>query len=126
MISTLMVTKEKSTFAGIIETFVNEDFKIFWCDSGTDALFLLTESSIDLLIVDERLPDMTARQFIEKIVMENPMINCVVASPISEEEFHEKYEGLGLLMQFPVVPGRKEAQKLLEHMEHIFHLQIKQ
>ncbi len=120
MISTLMVTKKKSIFAGIIETFVNEDFKIFWSDSGTDALFLVKENFIDLLIIDEKLPDMTARQFIEKIIMKNPMINCVVASPISEEAFHEKYEGLGLLMQFPVMPGKKEAQKLFEHMEHIF------
>ena len=126
MISALMVSKEKVTFQGIIDTLVDENIDIYWSDSGTQALSLLLEKSIDLLIIDEQLPDMAGRQFIEKIVMKNPMINCVVASPLAHKEFHDAYEGLGVLMQFPVVPGKKDAQKLLEHMKQIFDLQVKQ
>ncbi len=125
MISVLIVSKEKVTFQDIINTLVNNNYKIYWSSSGTEAISLIDEMTIDLLIIDEAMPDITGRQFIEKIVMKNTMINCVVASPLAHEKFHEIYEGLGVLMQFPVMPGRKEAQELLEHMEHIFHLQTK-
>ncbi len=125
MISALIVSEKKVIFQDIVSTLVNSSFKVYWSNSGTEAISLINKRTIDLLIIDETMPDMTGRQFIEKIVMKNPMINCVVASPLSQEKFHEIYEGLGVLMQFPVMPGRKEGQNLLKHMERIFHLQTK-
>jgi len=35
---------------------------------------------------------------------------------LSNKKFHEVYEGLGVLMQFPVVPGKKHAQKLWDNI----------
>jgi DNA-binding response OmpR family regulator len=125
MISTLMVSCDKKFFEDIESVLTENNIKPFWSGSGTNALSRLSEDSIDLVIIEENLPDMAGRQFIEKIVMKNPMINCVVASPSHKEEFHETYEGLGVLMQFSAVPGKKEAVKLLAYMKQVFNLQIK-
>jgi DNA-binding NtrC family response regulator len=125
MISTLMVSGDKNFFADIESVLAENNIRSCWSGSATNALSRLSEDSIDLVIIEESLPDMAGRQFIEKIVMKNPMINCVVASPLNKNEFHEAYEGLGVLMQFPAVPGKEEAEKLLAHMKHIFDLQIK-
>jgi two-component SAPR family response regulator len=125
MISILMVSREKDTFAGIIEPFAKADFKIYWASSGANTFSLLSEKTIDLVIVDENISDMTGRQFIEKVVMENPIINCVVSSSLGHKEFHETYEGLGVLMQFSVKPDKTEVQSLIEHMNLIFNLQKK-
>ncbi len=62
---------------------------------------------------------MTGRKLVETIIFKNPMINCVVLSALSHDEFHEAYEGLGVLMQFPLKPDKTSALKLLDHMNRI-------
>ena len=47
------------------------------------------------------------------------MINCAVVSTLSSADFHEASEGLGILMQLPAEPGKKEADQLLEHLKKI-------
>ncbi len=123
MISALMVSRDKLFFSGIKSVLAQENIKTVWCPTGEKALSMLSANSIDLIIIDETLPDMTGRQFIETVVIKNPMTNCVVASPLSKKEFHEAYEGLGVLMQFPVISGEREAWKLLERSQQIFNLQ---
>ncbi len=126
MISTRMVSRDRSFFAGIETAMVENNFKTEWSPTGATALAMLLVKPIDLIIIDEKLPDMTGRQFIGKVMMKNPRIHCIVASPLTKKKFHQAYEGLGVLMQFPVMPGGKEVQKLLERMEHIFDLKVKQ
>jgi two-component SAPR family response regulator len=123
MINALIVSMDKTVFSDVETALVENGIKVDWCDSGTLALSMLMEEPNDLVVADETLPDMTGRSFIEKVIMTNPMINCVVASSYSKKDFHEVYEGLGVLMQFPVAPGRKEAQELIEYLKKIRHLQ---
>ncbi len=125
MIHMLIVSKDRQTFSNIENVFTQSQFETDWSNSGEAALSLLLEKSYDLLIIEEALPDMTGRNFIESVVTTSPMINCVVASPLTKKKFHQAYEGLGVLMQFTIMPGRKEAQNLLDHYKQILSLQNK-
>ena len=125
MIHTLIVSKDRQTFSNVEEMFSKSRFETDWSDSGTTALSLLLEKSYDLLIIEEALPDMTGKNFIADVVKTSPMINCVVSSPLTKKRFHQVYEGLGVLMQFTIMPGRKEAQNLLDHYKQISSLQNK-
>ncbi len=125
MISISMVSRDKRFFEGIEGVLTENKIKTDWRSTGEKALSRALSTPIDLIIIDEDLPDMTGRQFIEKLVMKNPMIHCVVASPLTKKEFHERYEGFGILMQFPVFPNRREIENLREHMNHIFNLHLK-
>ena len=125
MIHTLIVSKDRQTFSKIEEVFAQSQFETDWSDSGATALSLLLVKSYDLLIIEEALPDMTGKNFIESVVKTAPMINCVIASPQTKKKFHQAYEGLGVLMQFTIMPGRKEAQNLLDHYKQISSLQNK-
>lgn len=122
MISALMVSKDKLFFSEVESVLAQKNIKTDWRLTGTQALSRQSTDQIDLIIIDENLPDMTGQQFVEHVVMQNPMINCVVASSLSKKEFHKAYEGLGVLMQFPVIPGNKEACALLERIQKIFNL----
>ncbi len=122
MISISMASREKRFFAGMESILAENKIKTDWSPSGATALSRSLAEPTDLMIIDENLPDMTGRQFIEKLVMQNPMINCVVASPLTKKEFHDTYEGYGILMQFPVLPGKIEAKTLIEHMNYISKL----
>ena len=123
MVSALMVSHYKSFFEKIECVLVENNIKTDWNETGAKALSTIMAKPIDLIIIDEKLPDIAGKELVKKVISKKPMINCVVASPLIKKEFHKAYEGFGVLMQFPVISGKKEAQKLLERLKHILDLQ---
>ncbi|CCK79879.1 MULTISPECIES: response regulator [Desulfobacula] len=119
MIHILLVSREKNAFEKLETAFSDNKITTEWTDKGQEALSRLTEKKIDLFITEEQLPDMTGRELIEKVLFKNAMMNCVVLSELAHDEFHEAYEGLGVLMQFPLVPDKEHVQKLLDHLNLI-------
>ena len=50
--------------------------------------------------------------------MVNAMVNTAVVSPLSDEEFHEASEGLGILGRLPNEPGMNDAGELLRKLQN--------
>jgi len=119
MIHILLVNQDKHIFKDFEAGFPEAGATIEWTDSGQKALLRLSEEKFDLFITHEHLPDMTGRKLIEKVLSKNAMMNCVVLSALSHKDFHETYEGFGVLMQFPLVPGKEQAENLLDHLNRI-------
>ena len=80
---------------------------------------MVSGMSFDLVVVDEKLGDMTGIEFIETLVSVNPMINFAAVSPLPSDEFHEVSEGLGILAQLPVLPGAKDSEDVLKRLNHL-------
>lgn len=122
MIKVLFASQDKALFSDMIDGFQNHGIQVNSALSGASALTLLAETSYDLLITDEVLPDMSGKALIEKTIRQNPLINCVAVSTLSHKDFHEEFEGMGVLMQFPTKPGKEDVQKLLDHLNKIYSL----
>ncbi len=119
----VLAARDGRVFSAIEPILENSDFKIQRVDSGKAALALCEDQrKIDLLITDETLEDMDAKELVEKAIMINPMINCAPVSSLAHKDFHDLFEGLGVLMQFPVKPDEKDAKKLIECIDKIFSL----
>ena len=119
-----MVSQDKSTFEKITNQFSDNDFSTEWVNSAQDAILQLDNKKFDLFIISEDLPDMTGRQLIEKALFQNAMMNSVVLSQLTHKEFHEIYEGLGVLMQFPLKPETKDVQNLMKHLDRINNINL--
>jgi DNA-binding NtrC family response regulator len=115
----LLVGPEKNSFKDINASFSENKITPLWTDTAEKALVLVAGKKFDLVIIHEQVPDMTAKKLVENIITLNAMMNCVVLSAMSDEDFHEAYEGLGVLMQFPLTPGKAEAKKLQDHLARI-------
>lgn len=87
--------------------------------SGRQVLETVLVGDFDLLIADESLGDMSGMKLIQEVITLRPMLNCAVVSSLSSDHFHEASEGLGILMQLPNGPGRKEAGALMNHLQKI-------
>lgn len=87
--------------------------------TGAAGFLLLKNKQIDLAIVDEQFDDMSGIAFVKQLVKSNPLVNTAIVSTLSEEEFHEATEGLGVLMQLPEQPQEKNAETLLAILEKI-------
>lgn len=113
-----IVTGRQERFAELADTLAGqaEGTTVRWHPSGTAALEAATDSATDLMVVDENLADFTALAFLRKLMAVNAMINTAVASSLTVEDFHETYEGLGVLMQLPPKPDRASAMDLIERL----------
>jgi len=120
MIKLLLVTSEKDPFSEFVSVLKNkDDVELFSTSTGQEALALVSENPVDLVIVDDNISDMTGIEFMKKLLPINPMINYAAVSPLAHEEFHEVSEGLGVLMQLPVGPGEFEAEDLLKRLKNL-------
>ncbi|OGR14526.1 MAG: hypothetical protein A2277_14170 [Desulfobacterales bacterium RIFOXYA12_FULL_46_15] len=115
----LLVNPEKEIFKTLELSFSENGFTTQWTGTAENALHLIAKKKFDLVILHEQLPDMTGRKLVEAVINLNAMMNCIVISALSKEEFHEVYEGLGVLMQFPLLPGKADAQRLFDHLARI-------
>ena len=120
MTKILLVTSEKEPFSKFDRVLKQKDnVELSWASTGQEALEALSDKPVDLVVVNENIGDMTGIEFMKKLIMINPMINCAAVSSLSHEEFHEASEGLGVLMQLPVSPGEVEAKDLLKRLKNL-------
>lgn len=121
--SCLIVSRDKENFSSVEQALIKNHMDIEWIDSGKKLLSLLSEypanKKIELVIIDGNLPDENARDLVEKVIMQAPMTNCVATSALSPEDFHETFEGFGVLMQLPLKPEARDAQDLVTHLNKI-------
>ena len=121
MMKILLLTSDKDSL-NVFSTAIAEDANtdLLWAISGNEALSIIKNTKIQLVVADEKLEDMTGLEFIKKLVMINPFVNCMLLSPLSHDDFHEVTEGLGVLMQLPLQPGERDASALLQYLNKIY------
>ncbi len=119
MLNLLLVGDKKTALSGLESILKGyDDIELSYAESGKSALEII-DKEIDLVVTDEQLSDMTGLEFAKKLVTKNPMINCVAFSSLSEEDFHEASEGLGLMDHLPLEPAKEHVEKLLEGLRFI-------
>lgn len=119
MTQLLFVTRDQANFSDLSAGIENQGVTIHWAASGDQALKTIGIQSIDLVLTDETLGDMTGLDLIKRMVAINSMINYAAVSSLSKEAYHEASEGLGILMQLPATPGRADGQRLMAHLNQI-------
>ncbi len=122
MINVLLASAEKTALSHVTATLEENNIQTVWAESGSMALSMISDKTYDLIITDEQLGDMSGLEFAKKAISINPMINCAAVSSLPAKEYHEKSEGLGLLMQLPPDPGEEHARNLLKHLNSILTL----
>ena len=120
MIKILLVTSERESFSEFASALgKNDDVELSWAANGQEALEEIPDNPFDLVVVNENIGDMTGIEFMRKLLMINPMINCAAVSSLAHEEFHEASEGLGVLMQLSLSLGEFEAEDLLKRLKNL-------
>lgn len=119
MTQALLVTTDKNNLKDLALGLDLPNGAIHWASSGDEALEIINQKTLDLVISDEQLADMTGLAFVEKLVKINPMINCAAVSSLSRSEYHEASEGLGILMQLPAPPSQSDGQALMAYLKKV-------
>lgn len=91
----LVVEDDDSTFELVKERLEGEGFQLSRAHTGFKAMNLSSESPSDLILLDYRLPDMTARQIIEFLNYNGLNIPFVIMTAHGDEELAVEMMNLG-------------------------------
>jgi len=120
MFKLILVSPDRASLSELVSALAeHKDVDLSWAASGEQGLEIASETSIDLVITDEEVGDMTGLEFAERLLSVNPRINCASVSHLSPENFHDASEGLGLMAQLPVRPGKVDAEKLIQCLRNL-------
>ncbi len=120
MFRLLLIGMENDNFLGIVKALrENNSVELDRADSGGGALASLMGKTADLVVAAEHLADMSGLEFAAKLVVQNPVVNCALVSSLSEADFHEASEGLGILAQLPPEPDASQAASLIKKLDVI-------
>lgn len=124
MIHAVIVGTNQEIFADVARVLQQHSVDITWLPNGTSALDHIAENrensrTTDLLITDDALEDMTGRTLVEQVITQSPVTSCVAKSDLSEDRFHDYFEGLGVLMQLPLNPDTTDGEALVVCMKKI-------
>ena len=117
----VFVNRDKAQFKELEQMLARHSIEVKWCATGKELLSLIADTPkgqwIDLVIMEEVLPDMDAKALVEAVTTQSPMTNCVITGTMDKKKFHDVHEGYGVLMQLPVQPGQDDARKLEDHLK---------
>ena len=122
MIKAMLVSANKDSFSDIKSVFAENNVETMWAESGSKALSIVFKTSLDIIVIDESVADMTGLDLAKKLISKNPMLNIAIISTLSAEDFHESSAGLGILMQLSPAPSKSESEKLLANLNNILSL----
>lgn len=73
----LIVDDEKEILRSLTLTFM-DDYEVFTASSGIEGLEIVKKQAIALVIADQRMPEMTGVEFLEKVLAINPCIIRII------------------------------------------------
>ncbi|MBU1172856.1 MAG: hypothetical protein KKD44_25130 [Proteobacteria bacterium] len=125
MMSFLLVCDESDTlneFERCLEGL--PDISLQKVTSGQDALDLVKDKAnkVDLAVVDQMVGGMPGIRWVEQMLPLNPMVNTALVSSLSDEDFHEYTEGLGVLMRIPLDPDKTTVTRVVERLVKVLSL----
>jgi len=119
----VFVSKDKTQLKGLEQMLDQNSIDIEWCATGKALLSLIANTPkgqwIDLVIMEENLPDMNAKALVQAVTTQSPMTNCAITGTMDKKQFHDVYEGYGVLMQLSVEPGQDDARNLEDQLKKI-------
>lgn len=93
--------------------------ELFRVKSVSEVSHILSSNTIELVVIDETLADISGLALAEQVAKNHPFVNSVLVSELPGSEFHERTEGLGVLMQLRTPLEEGQAGEVLDRLAHI-------
>jgi DNA-binding NtrC family response regulator len=107
----LFVDDETDTINALKRFLRKEPFTKIFVDSGDEALKVLEGGSVDILVTDALMPNMSGPELIREVRSRYPDIICLLVTGSNEVDHIVKSVGIGNIFGFIVKPIEPEPFK---------------
>ena len=122
--SVLYIDQEEKNLAGFASAF-SQDYHIYTAGSGRSALVIMEERTIQLVIANERLPDMNGISLLEKIMSLYPDCTRILQTTSGDMETLIRAVNRGIVFTHVAWPWEKENLKItIDGALEVYHLRI--
>lgn len=126
MTRAILVNTEPVRFSPLEGMLGQQGLDVEYARSGKDLLERLDTASkhrpVTLVILSSGLEDMGPKPLVEAVTAKSPFSHCVVAGTMEDSQFHDFFEGYGVLMQIPETPGPEDVKTLSDHLDTLTRL----
>lgn len=109
--SILYIDEEKQNLISF-ETIFSLDYHIFTASSGQAALEVMEQNTVQLVITDQQLPDMSGIEFLEQILVNHPDCMRMIMTGASDKDAIIQAFNKGYIYRYVVKPWNREDLKL--------------
>lgn len=106
-LSILYLDDEEHNLTAFRATF-RRDYQIFTATSGREALQILRENPVQLIVTDQRMPEMTGVQFLEAVIPEFPDAVRMILTGFSDVEAIIKAINTGRVFRYITKPWEEQ------------------
>jgi len=119
----LYVDDEEQNLISFKATF-RRDYKIYTAKSGIEGIEMIRNNKINLIITDQRMPEMTGIQFLEKIIPEYPETIRMILTGFSDIEVIIDAINTGRIFRYISKPwDHNELKMTIENARQLYELQ---
>ena len=108
----LIVDDEKEILRSLTLTFADE-YEVFTASSGTEALEILKQQSVALVIADQRMPEMTGAELLEKVFQINANIIRMILTGYTDTASLIQAINKGHIYQYITKPWERQELRVI-------------
>ena len=108
----LVVDDEKEILRSLNLTFMDE-YEVFMASSGAEALEILKRQRIALVIADQRMPEMTGAELLEKVLEIDPRIIRIILTGYTDTASLIQAINRGHIYQYITKPWERQELRIL-------------
>lgn len=108
----LIVDDEKEILRSLTLTF-EDDYEVFTAPSGSEALDILGKQDIAVVIADQRMPEMTGVEFLQKVIEINPYIIRIILTGYTDTAALVQAINKGHIYQYITKPWERHELKIV-------------
>ncbi len=109
----LIVDDEKEILRSLKLTFA-EDHEVFTASSGAEALEILQQQDIALIITDQRMPQMTGVELLKQVIQINPQIIRIILTGYTDTAALIEAINQGHIYQYITKPWERQEFRLID------------
>lgn len=108
----MFVDDEQNILNSLVRLFRNENYEIFTATSGADALKILEDNEVSLIISDHRMPEMSGVEFLSKVIEITPDTIRIMLTGYADLEASIDAINKGEVYRFITKPWKDEELRL--------------
>ncbi len=109
----ILTVDDEEDILEVLDIALSQDYHIFKAHSGQEALDILSNEEIDLIIADQRMPGMTGIEFLEKSLEYNPGIIKILLTGYTDTKELINAINQGRVYKYITKPFKLDELKLI-------------